>query len=226
MDFGAMFQTWMNVLTHPNEQTFIDENNKPQAKLLTAIIWIMIAAVIVAIFSIFRVLISAAIGGGAGILEQIVLQFDLPPEAAEVMMQQAQGNLISGIIGGFCGALFGVPFSFLIGSGIYWLVAKLLGGNGSYEEQTYLLGTFTAPLMIVNGIISIIPIAGGCIAILISIYTLVLTYFALKVAHEFTSGKAIATLLIPLLIGILLGCCIIAGVIAMMSAVLGEASQF
>jgi hypothetical protein len=226
MDFGAMFQTWMNVLTHPNEQTFIDESHKPQAKLSTAIIWVVIAAVIVAVFSIFRVLIQWAIGGGPGIMEQIVLQLDLPPEAAEMMMQQAQGSLASGIIGGFCGALIGVPLSFLIGSGLYWLIAKLLGGTGSYENQTYLLGTFTAPLMIVNGIVSIIPIAGGCVAFLISIYTLVLTYFALKVSHDFTSGKAIATLLIPLLIGILLACCIIASVMTMMGALLGGSSQF
>jgi hypothetical protein len=226
MDFGAMFQTWMNVLTHPNEQTFIDEGNKPQAKLSTAIIWIVIAAVIVAVFSIFRVLIQAAVGGGPGIIEQLVLQFDLPPEVAEQMMQQAQAGVVSGIIGGFCGALIGVPLSFLIGSGIYWLIARLLGGVGSYEHQTYLLGTFTAPLMIVNGIVSIIPIAGGCVALLISIYTLVLTYFALKVSHNFTSGKAITTLLIPLLIGLLLACCIIASVMTMMGALLGGASQF
>jgi hypothetical protein len=226
MDFGAMFQTWMNVLTHPNEQTFIDESNKPQAKLSTAIIWIVIAAVIVAIFSIFRVLISAAIGGGPGIFEQVLLQLDLPPEVAEQMMQQAQASVVSSIFAGFCGALIGVPLSFLIGSGFYWLVAKLLGGTGSYEGQTYLLGTFTAPLMIVNGVISIIPIAGGCIAFLISIYTLVLTYFALKVSHDFTSGKAIVTLLIPVLIGVLLACCIIVSVMTMMGALLGGANQF
>jgi hypothetical protein len=226
MDFGAMFQTWMNVLTHPNEQTFIDEGSKPQATLSTAIIWIVIAAVIFAIFSIFRVLISAAIGVGPGIFGELVRLLDLPPEVAAQLTQQAQAGVVSGIIGDFCGALIGLPLAFLIGSGFYWLVARLLGGTGSYEQQTYLLGTFTAPLMIVNGILSIIPIAGGCIALLISIYTLVLTYFALKVSHAFTSGKAIATLLIPLLIGILLACCIIAGVMAMVGAAFGGLNQF
>jgi hypothetical protein len=223
MDFGAMFQTWVNVLTHPNEQTFIDEQNKPQAKLSTALIWIVIAAIIVAIFSIFRVLIGAAIGG-PGMFEQLATQFDLPPELAEQMVQQASAGIVSGIITGFCGALIAVPLGFLIGSGLYWLIAKLLGGTGSYEGQTYLMATYTAPLMIINGIVTVIPIAGGCLAFIIGIYNLVLTYFALKVSHDFTSGKAITTLLIPVLIGILLGCCIIAAVFTLVGAAVGGSS--
>jgi len=221
MDFGAMYQTWVNVLIRPGEQTFIDEHNKPQAKLSTAIIWIVVAAVIVAILAIFRALISAAIFSGPGLFEQLAAQLDLPPEVAQQMAQQAQAGVVSSVFVGFCSSLILIPLSFLIGSGIYWLIAKLLGGTGSYEAQTYLFATFTAPLMIVSGIITLIPVAGGCLAFFISIYQLVLTYFALKVSHDFTSGRAIVTLLIPPLIGILLACCVVFAVFSLVGAVLG-----
>lgn len=219
MDFGAMFQTWVNVLTHPNEQTFADEQNKPQATLITAIIWIVIAAVIVSIFSIFRVLVSTAMISPT-LLQELALQFDMPPEFAEQFALQAQAGLVSSIISAFCWTLIAVPLGFLIGSGIYWIVAKILGGSGSFESQTYLIATYSAPLMIVSGIIGVIPILGACVGFILGIYNLVLTYFALKVSHNFTTGKAITTLLVPILIGILIACCVAFAIMMFVGALL------
>jgi len=46
MDLNTTIQSWMNVLTHPNEVTFDEERSRPQATLGTALIWVVIAAVI------------------------------------------------------------------------------------------------------------------------------------------------------------------------------------
>jgi hypothetical protein len=200
MDFGAMFQTWMNVLTKPGEEIFEQERQQPHANLTTALIWIVIAAVIMAIFNAIGALIGGALGMGAGMMESIIDQADLPPEVAAQIAASTAGNMAGGAFGAFCGGLILAPIFFLIGSGIYYVLAKLFSGEGVFEEQTYLLATFTAPLMIVTGVLGIIPALGECVNFFLWIYQLVLTYFAIKVSHGLTSGKAVTVVLVPILV--------------------------
>ena len=101
-----------------------------------------------------------------------------------------------------------MPIGFLIGSGIYFLIAKLFGGTGSFEEQTYLLATFQAPIGIVSSVISIIPILGGCVSFLLFIYQLVLTYFAIRVVHRLGGGQAAVVAVAPVLIVLLCVICV------------------
>ena len=54
MDFSAIFQTWVKVLTQPNEQTFESEKASPNATLQTALIWVVGAAVVTALLWIRR----------------------------------------------------------------------------------------------------------------------------------------------------------------------------
>jgi hypothetical protein len=218
MDFSGMFQTWINVLTKPGEATFEAERHGPNATLSAAIIWIVIAGFISAIFGVISMAISSLMGGGVSMMEKIAQSSDLPPEAAQFFAMSAGGGIaVIGMI--FCLTLIFVPVGFLIGSGIYFLIAKLFKGTGSFEEQTYLLATFTAPIMVINAAISIIPFLGGCVGFIIAIYQLVLTYFALKVSHNLTSGKAIGVILTPILIGLLCaGCAFAATLITILSA--------
>ncbi len=126
----------------------------------------------------------------------------------------------------FCATLILAPLGFFIGSLIYFGIAKLFGGTGEFEEQSYLLATFTAPIMIVNGVIGIIPFIGGCITFFISIYQLVLTYYALKVSHNLTSGKALGVILVPVAIGLLIACCVLALFFAAISSFIESGSSF
>ncbi len=223
MDFGAMIQTWLNVLTHPGETVFQEERTKPQATLANAIIWIIIAGVIAAIFGAIGAAISGALGTGAGLMQTILSQADLPPEAHQQMLRifaarTAGGG--AGLFGALCGTLFIVPIFFLIGSGIFFVIAKLFGGDGDFSEQTYLLATFTAPITIVNAVIGVVPYLGGCVTFFISIYQLVLTYYAIKVSHNLSSGKAIMTVLVPILV---IFACVICGFVVMFATILGAA---
>ena len=103
------------------------------------------------------------------------------------------------------------PLGFLIGAGIFHLIATLLGGRGNYGNYTYLLASFEAPIAVINAVISFIPVAGGCLAVILSIYSIVLTYFATKVEYNLTSGKAIAVVLIPVFVVLLLVACAVFG---------------
>ncbi|MFN8456366.1 MAG: Yip1 family protein [Anaerolineae bacterium] len=222
MDFAAMFQTWMNVITKPGEATFEAERHKPQANLTTALIWIVIAAVVLAIGNAISALISSLIGGGGSTMQMLLDQADLPPEVAAQLSASAAGGAGS-IVGAFCAALILAPIFFLIGSGIYFLIAKLFGGAGAFEEQTYLLAAIAAPITIVSGVVGIIPFLGGCVAFLLTIYQLVLNYFAVKVTHNLTSGKALAVVLIPVAIFFLCLCLGVAGFVAIVGSAINEA---
>jgi hypothetical protein len=87
--------------------------------------------------------------------------------------------------------------SWLIMSGIIYVVAKLLLGKGNYETQSYLYAIYNAPLSIVVAVVSMIPVFGPFFAIVPAIYGLYLLTMSLKETHSYTVGRAILTWLIP-----------------------------
>ena len=131
----------------------------------------------------------------------MINQMDLPPEAKTQMTQMLSSGLMTVLVGG--ASLFSivlVPIFFLISVGIYYLVARALGGSGDYGRYAYLVATYQAPISIILAVVSIIPLLGSCVSVIGWIYGLVLTYYATKVEHNLTSGKAIAVIVIPVLI--------------------------
>ncbi len=224
MNFGAMFQVWTKVLTNPREETFLEERQSPQANLKTAIIWIIIAGVIAAIFGAIGAGINSVFHLGGSSMGSILSDIDMPPEARRQLVGILAGRAAgtgAGIFGALCGTFFIVPIFFLISSAIYFAIAKMFGGEGDFEKQTYLLATFTAPITIANAVIGVIPFLGGCVTFFISIYQLVLTYFAIKAEHNLSSGKALMTVLLPVLIIFL---CVACGVVAFMVTIMGAAA--
>jgi hypothetical protein len=179
MDFNAALQTWIAAVTRPGTEFFEQESTKPEANLTTAIIWVVIAGVVSAIFG--------AIAGLTG----------------------ATGTIPMGGITGFAAVanIVLMPIFFLIGAGILHLIATVLGGKGDYGRYAYLLATFYVPLSIVASVISIIPVLGGCVAMLLSLYEIVLAFFATKVNYRLTDGKAIAVVLAPVILVVLLAFC-------------------
>lgn len=210
MDFAGAIETWRRVLTQPGEPVFEQEKVNPNGTLQTALIWMVIAGVVAAIFGWFASLIGASTASA-------MLSQGLPPEARAQI-----GPLIGAITGGAgIAAIIMVPVGFLIGTFIIHLIAKMLGGQGDYGKFAYLASTYQAPLTMASSILSIIPFLGGCIGFLIVIYTYVESYFAVKANYGLTSGKAIATILIPLILALVLIACVaivVGGAIAALSS--------
>lgn len=205
MDFSRIIETWIAAVTRPNEQFYEVERTKPEANLTTAVIWVVIATVIAAVVGILRAAICINAMGG---MDQLFSQMDLPPEVAQQMSQLFAGGAGAGLaISGIVVSLILTPIFFLIGVGIFWLVARMLGGQGEFGRYAYLISTFYAPLNVVSAVVSLVPILGGCVSLAILIYEVVLTYFATKVEHRLSSGKAIAVALTPvILFGIFFAC--------------------
>ena len=49
MNFADMWQTWLKATTSPNELTYEELRQKPDAKLSTALIWMVIYGAIAAV---------------------------------------------------------------------------------------------------------------------------------------------------------------------------------
>jgi len=210
MDVNATIQTWINVLTHPNEQTFTEEGSKPQAHFTTAIIWMVITGAVTGILGWMA--FNLLFGSSNGLLAMIE-QMDLPPETATQMREMFSNGMMSAFMGGAgLSSIVTTSLFFLIGAGLFYLIGRMLGGQGDLGRYAYLLASFQAPLGIITALLGLVPMLGGCLGLLLSIYSLVLTYFATKVGLNLSSGKAIAVIVIPVAVLLLLMICFIGSI--------------
>jgi hypothetical protein len=199
MDFGALFQLWKGALLNPNEEYY-----REQLKMMDfrqGAIGVLLAAVITAVITGLGTFI--AIGNSTDALMPLFKEMGMSAAEVEMIFAASQPSFF----GSFLSALFGSIIGFFVGAGFYWLIAKLFGGDGSYEEQTYLMSLYTAPLMIINAVLFLIPFVGGLAAILLGFYQLVLSYVAIKTSHRLTSGRAAMVILLPIIFGFLCACC-------------------
>jgi hypothetical protein len=210
MNFSEMWQTWLKATTSPSDATFEELRTKPEANVTTAIIWMAIYGAVAAVIGVISGLIFAGTINSA--LPAMLEQANLPPaEAAQA--EQALRIFTGGGLGlatGFASVanIVIVPLMFLISVGIYFIIAKVLGGTGDFGRYAYLNAAFSAPIGILTTLLGLVPFA-GCISPLISIYSLVLLYFATKTEHNLSGGRAIWVVLIPVLFGISLILCFI-----------------
>jgi len=119
-------------------------------------------------------------------------------------------NDILGVVFVFVITIVVAMMGFFISNIIYYVVAKLLGGKGNFEEQFYLTAIFTAPLTIL-AIFSAIPLIGMIVEVGVTLYMLYLLTLAIKEVHNLSTIKAILVWLIPIIViaivivGILVG---------------------
>ncbi len=219
-----MFQTWIGAVTNPNEEWYEAEKRSPNASLGTAVIWVVIAAVISGLIGILFLAFGLSAANAVEQIQLALAQADVPPD-----LEQQIASILAqfGILGlGVGGTILGIiltPIAFLIGSFITHLIAGLFGGQGEYARYAYLSAAISAPLSIASAVISGVPIAGACISIFVSIYGLVLTFFAIRANYNLSTGRAIGVLLTPVLLLIVLFVLLIAVVVTIAVAAGGGA---
>jgi hypothetical protein len=161
------------------------------------------------VFAIICALISAVIGG--------VLAF---------IISLATGN---GFGGSFVGLVtniilipIGTAIGLFIGGGIYHLLVLLIirPSHAGYEA-TFRVVAYAAVLQLVSWL-AYIPILGILVGIAIGIYNIVLTVIGIREMHATTTGRAVAVVLIPVIvIGILIAIVGIA-IVAIIAAALSS----
>src|SRR6185312_11260527 len=111
---------------------------------------------------------------------------------------------------------------FFRASGLYWLIAKLLGGQGSFLQSTWLFALIWAPISAAATLLGLIPILGVVAGVEIVIAQVVLTIFAMAAAHRLTVGKATVVVLVPLALVLVLAICALGVMAAILAASLGH----
>ena len=201
MNFGSMFQTWMKVLISPGADVFLAEREKPAATLTTGLVWIILAALVTALLGLLQTQLNAS--SLDGLAEMVGL---MPPELRGFMeMILNNDSLISNAS---LSSIIITPLFFIIGVGILHLVASVLGGRGQFGRYAYLNATFAAPLAMISALLGFVPVVGGCLGGILTIYGWVLTYFATKVEYGLSDGRAIVVVLAPILVGFVLVLCV------------------
>ncbi|HEX9369671.1 MAG TPA: Yip1 family protein [Roseiflexaceae bacterium] len=200
-----MFQQMLNasraVLLRPSVATFEEHERND---LGWALIYVAIAAVASAILSA----IGFVIRGPAmeATLQQLQQQLGrpLPPFAGALV---GGGGLTAAIIS----SLFGAIIGFLIWAGIVWLLGRAFGGTGAFGELAYDVALFSAPLTVLNALISLLGIGPlacltGIVSLALGIYNIYLTWLGIQAGMNLPGSKALWVILIPILVVLLLCC--------------------
>jgi hypothetical protein len=175
--------------------------------------------------SLEKVIINAAlIGVFVGIVSFIVQML-----GALIIIGMGGGIAALGIL--FIASLFGLvltvvlaPIFILIGSAIYFVLAKILGGKGGYMEQTLGLtlisggcSVILAPLQVI-GIIPLIGLVFSLAGFAVGLYGLYSDYRLIKAVHGLSTIKAVMVIAIPIIVLIVI---VVIAVAAMGMALLG-----
>jgi hypothetical protein len=99
-------------------------------------------------------------------------------------------------------ALLGVILGFFDLEIVLFIFARLLGGKGSFGTQAYAQSLFYAPLAVVQQVFAVTPGVGRLLFFLLAAYSLVPTTSSLKAAHGYSTGRAIITWLMPILLNV------------------------
>ncbi len=177
---------YIRALTKPSAATFAAEKGKAAWN----IVWVQIA-----IFTIFTVLFGFAYVG-----------LSLPATLNAQNLPASTINTVRSTFGFLpLSYIILTPLFFFIGTGIYHLLAKAFGGDGTYLEYVYSYLLYYIPITIVSLVLALIPYIGGLAAGALGIYGIVLQIFMTMGVHRLSGGRATLAVLILPIIAFVLG---------------------
>lgn len=215
---------WIKAVSKPNEQTFVEITEHPDAVSRTAFIWVFIAGTVSGIFQAILQTIYAATGTTP----------QLPIPGLEQYMPSGGGDagaigitLIAGLCLSPVAGVISVIFFAIFTAIVQW-IAKLFGGVGSFDKLAYALAAITVPFTLVSSALALftaIPFVGACFGILslgLSLYLIVLEVMAVKGVNRFGWGAAIGSVFIPGLVVFIFLCCIVFAGLTLLAPVIGN----
>ena len=91
------------------------------------------------------------------------------------------------------------PLVYFLVAVFLFIVAKWLGGKGSFLEQVYATALFYVPLLAVTEVVRYAPIVGNTASTILYIYGLVLLVLAIAASQRLTIGKSVFVAISPIL---------------------------
>ncbi len=109
----------------------------------------------------------------------------------------------------------------LIGFGILYVIAKLLGGSGDFKTHYYLPSLYVLPLTVLMLVLAVIPFLGALVNLVLLFYSAYLLTMAFKEAHGLSTLKAALVWLLPVIVLVLFWVVMFASLLAMGGAARG-----
>jgi hypothetical protein len=197
------YEIWRDIWLHPGTATFQKILQEPDSNSTRGYKWVAVTALINVLLSIPTYVIS--------------LQKTAPDVTSYYVIFLLCVAVLSPIF-----AIIGI----MITAGIYHWIAKLFGGNGDWGQLVFCLATISAPLLLLNGLFGLLSSLFGSAllsqstaleivlylpSLALGIYTIVLNVCAIKAVEKIDTGRAIATVFSPTIIGIVIGLCMVIG---------------
>ncbi len=174
-------EMYWRVQTHPSPATFVAESQWANWR----VIWIQLATwgILSGVLGFFARLMQPipTIGFDQGMLRiGSQVTYRVNPAAA-------------------LGDIVWVPLGFLFVMGIIYLLARALGGQGTYMVQAYVSLLFAVPLGLAGTILGAVPFT-GLVTFAVSIYGVVLQVQAVMAVHRLNSGVASLAIFLPIVL--------------------------
>ena len=130
-------------------------------------------------------------------------------------IQSPAGVLVSALVFG--------PLAQLVGAGIYYLVGRLLGGRGPFSALLSTAGFASVPGVLLAPLTAVlnltgIPVLGGLLGFAFGIWVFGLTALGIRESLGLSTGRAVATLLIPIGVLIVLSCVLVFAVVGLVAS--------
>jgi hypothetical protein len=209
------YDVWTLALTEPTVAGYQKIASQPNASAIRAAGWIFLCALV---GNIIAVVVQFLFGNSIfHELNKAIAQSGLQLPVQQIGMTY----LLCAIP---VSAIFTVIVMF-INVFLIKFVGGLLGGSGTMDEIFYTIAAFTAPLTLISGIISGLPVINAIAGLMLGLYSIYLYLLSINVAHRFGWGKAIATILILIAVFFAIGCLLFFCVISIFGPTLGRAVQ-
>jgi len=176
----GMISTWINAFTKPQETLSKEKKNATimEGAKNYALVGLVFGLLFGVILAVFAGALGASIPGMGWLAGLGVLAIVIMPIAMILFM----------VVGT------------LIGAAITHVVAKLLGGTGKLEQLYYLTSIWMVPALVVSMVVQIIPVIGAILSFAIGIYAIYLNILTVKETYGFSTLRAIAVMILPLVV--------------------------
>jgi uncharacterized membrane protein YidH (DUF202 family) len=137
----------------------------------------------------------------------------------------AIGGAPTGFLGVIIGAVLFTLVFFYFYMGVVYLLGRAFGGTGNFGELAYDIALFYAPLMVVRGLLGIIPILGAIAALIVTLYSIYLTYLGIQSGMNLPKDKAIWVMAIIFLVIVAIVACIAIFFFAIFAAIMNGGNR-
>jgi hypothetical protein len=197
---------WVKALTQPSAATYEDFVARPGVSLGRAFSWVFVCSFLGSIITFLGFILTGSLSN---------FPFSQTPELG----QAARVPFYLFVCGVPLGAVMAVV-GLAIVTGVSQIVARMLGGVGTFTQLAYAIAAYAAPLSLVTSLLSVIPII-GCLNALLAIYGLVLNVIAVKAVHRFDYGRAVISSAALLIILIVIVACFVIVILALLAPAVG-----